>query len=414
MRETGRIILPVSIYVFLVLTIGILTACQPETSLPTPTSIGTRKSGYAPISKSTLISTNSPFPTLKPSPLPSVTLISTITATPIVVGPSRFPSDINPLTGLPLSDPDLLDRLPILVKVSNFPREGRPQAGLSFADIVFEHYIGEGTNRFTALFYGRDSSQVGPIRSARLVDAQLTRLYQGIFAYAAADPNAVFPALDKWLGKRAINAAPATCPALCDIGPHSIYSVFTDTSRLIKYSSEKLSIPMERPDLDGMAFSTIAPISTQPANQVGVIFNAWDIGIWQYNQATELYDRWIETVDSNNNVGMVPLTDRQTGQQLAFSNVMIVFVTYRELAPTLHEIMLWDNQKGSRAVLFRDGRAYEGTWKTTSNDHPIEFFSLQGQPLRFKPGATWMILAGNNSSLQSSSPGQWEMHFALP
>ncbi|MHB8808355.1 MAG: DUF3048 domain-containing protein, partial [Anaerolineaceae bacterium] len=75
---------------------------------------------------------------------------------------------VNPLTGLPVSDPNILNRMPVMVKVSNYPRSGRPHAGLSFADIVFDYYIGNGTNRFLAVYYGNDSSSIGPVRSGRL------------------------------------------------------------------------------------------------------------------------------------------------------------------------------------------------------------------------------------------------------
>ena len=101
-------------------------------------------------------------------------------------GPSNFPSNVDPLTGLPVADPTLLDRRPMLIKVSNLPRSVRPQWGLSLADIVFEYYTEEGTTRFAALFYGNDASMVGPIRSGRFIDAHLVRGYKAVFAFGSA------------------------------------------------------------------------------------------------------------------------------------------------------------------------------------------------------------------------------------
>jgi hypothetical protein len=54
-----------------------------------------------------------------------------------------------------VEDPSILDRRPVFVKVANYPVSGRPHAGLSFADMVFEYYIGTGGNRFIGLFYGQ-------------------------------------------------------------------------------------------------------------------------------------------------------------------------------------------------------------------------------------------------------------------
>ena len=61
---------------------------------------------------------------------------------------------LNPLTGLPVEDPENLLLPPALVSVTNFPVSARPQAGLSFSPIVFELFIGEGMTRYLALFYG--------------------------------------------------------------------------------------------------------------------------------------------------------------------------------------------------------------------------------------------------------------------
>ena len=90
---------------------------------------------------------------------------------------------INPLTGLPVTDPSRLQRKPVFVKVSNFPAIGRPHAGLSAADIVFDYYTGSGQNRFMAVFYGQDATQIGPVRSGRRVDAQIVPMYGGVLGY---------------------------------------------------------------------------------------------------------------------------------------------------------------------------------------------------------------------------------------
>jgi len=60
----------------------------------------------------------------------------------------------NPLTGLPVADPSLLQIPAVLLSISHFPVDARPQAGLSFAPYVFEIYITEGTTRFLTTFYG--------------------------------------------------------------------------------------------------------------------------------------------------------------------------------------------------------------------------------------------------------------------
>ncbi len=156
-----------------------------------------------------------------------------------------------------MDDPAVLDRRPVMVKVSNFPPNGRPQFGLSFADLVFEYYIGEGMNRFSAIFYGQKPEKVGPIRSARLADVQLASMYQTIFAFASADTR-VRNTLIAQLDGLAITVKESTCPALCDTGAHTVNSVFADISKFDDYAKTK-KINNYRQIVIGMVFDSIPP-----------------------------------------------------------------------------------------------------------------------------------------------------------
>ena len=118
-----------------------------------------------------------------PTPLPS----PTATTGPINYGPTNFPPNINPLTGLEVADPSLLDRRPLAVKITLMPRGSRPQWGLSMADLVFEFYQNGGISRFHTIFYGNDVERAGPIRSARFPDANFIRMYKSIFDFGSAD-----------------------------------------------------------------------------------------------------------------------------------------------------------------------------------------------------------------------------------
>ena len=300
------------------------------------------------------------------------------------------------------------------VKVANFPANGRPHAGLSAADIVFEYYIGEGTNRFLALYYGQDAPKIGPVRSARLVDGQLVNQYQGILAFVSGDVNAVLPTIYNELGNRAITYWPATCPALCDDGGHSVISVFANSAQLTDYAATKLNIAKTRYPLNGMYFSSQVPDTGLKADKVTVTYNPQDVGEWRYDSKTGTYLRWIENVDNNNNVTLIPLTDRNTGKQLAFANVVIMFAKYTQYAPTLHDIEMWKNTKGQRGVLFRDGIAIDGIWKSNGTSSPNQFFTSDGKPMPFKSGNSWMVIAGQSSDLKQPVLGQWAMQFHLP
>jgi hypothetical protein len=349
-----------------------------------------------------------PPPTSAPTTAPSPT-------TPIY-GPEEYPSGMNPLTGLMVADPRLLERCPMVIKVSNYPRSGRPHAGLSQADLVYDYYIGEGMNRFAAIYYGVDAIKVGPIRSARLVDAQLAAMYQGILAFKGAWYK-VNEYIYSNLKKRAISGSPSTCPGICDTGNETVISMFADTAELSQYTLDKGICSTDRPDLTGMVFSEELPLDGRPAPDLSVIFSYYNRAEWHYDPTTGTYLRWIESVSGEEGqevIEMVPLTDANSGLQLGFENVAILFAKHEMYAATYFDMQLADNESGARLVLLRDGKAFDGVWKSAGEERPLQFFTSEGEHLVFNPGKTWIIIVGSKSILTTPPNAMWVLDNTLP
>ena len=85
------------------------------------------------------------------------------TATPTPVPPTPTPTvdpNLNPLTGLAVTNTALLQRRPLEVVVNNMP-VARPQYGLSKADVIFEYVMdGWSVTRFTAIYLGQDAERL--------------------------------------------------------------------------------------------------------------------------------------------------------------------------------------------------------------------------------------------------------------
>lgn len=321
---------------------------------------------------------------------------------------------INPLTGLVVKDPSRLERRPVMVKVSNFPRLGRPHAGLSFADIVFDYFIGYGTNRFLAVFYGQDSPSIGPVRSGRRVDAQLVTMYGGVFGYGSADHDTDEVIVSK-LGKYAISNLEAPFPVYDGVDTHDVIGVFANSQAFSKFVDEQ-GLENDRPDLPNMVFSDAAPEDGQPGEKLTILFNFYNRAEWRYDPKSGKYLRWIEDMeeDLGTEYEMIPLVDRVTGEQLAFSNVIVIFAKYTELAPSAHEIDIWGNNSGQKAYFFRDGLLTQGIWQAKNDSDPMEFLTKDGDSYLLKPGNTWIVIMGLNSPIDETKPGEWETYFLLP
>ena len=339
---------------------------------------------------------------------PGVTPTPTITPAPATY--YYFEPGVDPLTGLPAPDPANLDRRPVLAKVSNWPREGRPHAGLSEADVVFEYYIGYQMNRFLAIYYGGNSGQIGPIRSGRLVDAQLANLYQGILAYGNADPQ-VDAVLIERLGDRALAYKNLPCPPMCGYLTHSATGVYLDSAALSAYA-EELGVDNTPQDLRGFRFDEDPPEGGDAGSILRVEYANFSIMEWRYDSAAADYRLWQETETADGLI-LAPATDRNTGQALAFDNLVVMFADYIEYAPSLHDIEIENAPRPQRAWFFRDGVKVEGTWRVPEPGRPIIFETEPGVSVPLKPGQTWIVIVGNNSQTEIPASGEWTLYFGL-
>ncbi len=413
------------------ITILLLTACQ--TASPSPTvdlaqTAAVETITALPTSTHQPTATNSITPTATKTRVPSATPTITQTATPAAYGPTGFPANINPLTGLAVSDPTILNRRPVMVKVSNFPASGRPHAGLSYADIVFDYGIDGGTNRFLAVYYGQDASKVGPIRSGRYVDADLVPMYQGILAYASAWAPELSKILSV-LGNRAFMEGTNTCPAICrdtELSPTPIVTnLFANTAAMTTYAAAH-GVTQQKYNLDGMAFNPTPPSGGQPGTFLSVNFGSTNQADWRYDAVTGKYLRWIEergadglaVKDSNGNLKMIPLIDRDNNQQLAFSNVIMIYAPYTKDFEAVYEIPVSTQFSYQKAIIFRNGQEYDAYWKSVGTDKPIQFFDANKQPFQLQPGNTYIVIGGTNSQFSQpaaqTDPARWTFYFNPP
>ena len=348
--------------------------------------------------------------------LPSFTPTATVT----IQGPTptlppatyfQFERGINPLTGLPVVEQENLDRRPVMVKISNWPREGRPHAGLTRADMVFEYFIGHQMNRFLAVYYGTDSDVIGPVRSGRLVDAQLVNFYQGILGYGDADPQ-VDEVLIEVLGNRAIGFIGTPCPAMCGEATHSATGVYANSSALLEFAVSQ-GVDNQPPDLRGMYFEEDFDSMDAAGSLLHVEYADFSVMQWRYEPLAGKYHLWMEA-ELEDRLDLAPMTDRNSGASVLFDNIIVMYAEYIEYAPSLHDVVLNGATGYQPALLFRDGGVVYGLWRTPEPDRPIIFETPENEPMPLKPGKTWVVIVGMNSQTSQLPGGEWEIYFDLP
>jgi hypothetical protein len=305
-----------------------------------------------------------------------------------VIGPDTYPEGISPLTGLPVDDPAYLERRPLNIKISNSPAYVRPQSGLNSADVVWEHLVEGGVTRFTAIFYSHAVNHLGPIRSARLVDIPLTRIYGSLFVHSGSS-NGTLDRLRQDAVIPSRNFGGGGCPPLCRFPREGLafeHTLYGDTEALYRRAAE-IGLNTTPDPISGMAFSTAIPAGGQAVTGVNITYRNTETQ-WTYESG-----RWLRAQDGE------PHFDALTNTQVNAANVVVLEADHIE-QPVVYD-GYWGaanyafevNLTGSGHIyLFRDGQLFEGQWRRENDTAPLYFFDLDGNVLPFKPGTTFFNL----------------------
>jgi hypothetical protein len=393
----------------------LLAACGQKNQSPTPPA--------APTLQLTATSTTQPSatPTSTATPTETPTIAPTATPAPVIYGPKDFPAGINPLTGQQVADPAILNRRPVAVKINIVPRTtNRPPWGISFADIVYDYYHNAGYNRFHAIFYGSDAELVGPIRSARLLDNELVRMYQSLLAYGFADENINSRLLNSEYANRLIlegqrgDCPPTAQNPLCRYEPSGSDFLLGNTQAMTDYARNK-GITTEGMNLTGMYFTGVPAQGDSPGQQVYVRYSGDEYTRWDFDPPSGKYLRFQDNVyDQGQGEEYAPLLDRLNNQQIAAENVVVLFVRHEYFRQPPGEIIDILLSGTGKAYAFRDGQVYEVTWNRANIYSVLSLTFADGSPYPLKPGKTWYQVVGQTSSFSQPTPDAWRFQFVIP
>jgi|GEM_PF-943249 len=325
--------------------------------------------------------------TIETNILPSEVVESTATSTPEVVN-----HVINPLTGLPADNPVLLTNAPALVSVSNFPISVRPQSGLSFAPHVYELAIGDGETRFLAVFYGNygppeaQPVRLGSIRSGRLPFEEIRTLYDGFIIMAGAAPE-VFSQLSA--------------------------TTFQDklSFSMIQDLAEERTAHKGPPDFGKMMFDPVVQPLGMPGEILEIQWNYLNRVRWTFDPAQGCYLREQDRADGSGKY--YPATDKLTGEQLCFENVIMLAAEHDYIEKYIIEMNLLYVIR-EPAVFFRDGQAYRVNWTSLSPPGPIRFMYEDGSPFAYKPGQVFYEIIDSINEVQQKEDDSWFVRFVNP
>ncbi len=294
-----------------------------------------------------------------------------------------LPSNTCPFTGLPLNGVNLAARRPLLIKIGNSPPE-RPQAGLAHADIVIEHLTEGAITRYAALFYCSDATEIGPVRSARLIDLELVPMFTSIFAHVGGSEPV----------RQLIAESEIAQADFDDYGRAPIFREISERKRPFnRYTStqELYALAAKRNLITGAQvptfnFNAAIPSGGRPAATVTIPYrkNLSD-AIFTYDASRNLYQR---------SIGATPHLDALSNQPLTAANVLVLYAPHETtniIEDSLGSRSIKITLTGSgNATLLRDGQAFDVTWTRNDPKALFQFTDASGNAIAFKAGNMWI------------------------
>ena len=300
------------------------------------------------------------------------TTTTTSTSTTVPAGPPF------PLTGLPSRGSPNAGRPALSVKIDNAP-SARPQIGLQQADIVTEELVEGGLTRFLATYQSQDAASIGPVRSARPVDADLlNELGGGIFAYSGAAAGEIAPARAR-SGAVLIDAVAWPQAFQRNTSRPAPSNLFTSTAALYQVGTK----PGMGPPPQLFTYSAAAPAGA-PVTGITLRFSGASVVAWHALESGA-YQRAENGVPDIGADGAAITADNVVVLSVAIGHTGIFDTAGNE------DPLVIVTGSGPAWVL-RDGVLQMGQWSRPDYHAKMALTAADGAPLTLKPGRTWVEL----------------------
>ncbi len=249
-------------------------------------------------------------------------------------------------------------------------------------------------------------AQVGPIRSGRLIYADIAGFFQSaclIYAFASHEVLEQIPQ--------------CSFVAHEDGGGGSMMAL----DRMEAIAKDNMGHTRGGFNYASNLFSEAAPEGGAPAKQINVYVALLNQSGWTYDPLYRSWLRFVDDADKKTAGQLHADTDRLTGRQLHFENFIVMYAEHDVVSPTNLDIHLEQGEQGY-AFLFRDGMKYNIRWSGKSGEYeqrtgqrrPIQFLNADGSPAALKPGQTWIFVATPYSALTDEGDGVWRLRYYPP
>lgn len=305
----------------------------------------------------------------------------------------EVPANQNLLTGVGDLSEGAIGKRPVAVMVNNV-QKAMPQYGVSQADLIFEIPVEGDATRFMAL-YGDYTKvpQICPIRSCRYYFPALSQGFDAFYVNWGIDDTIAdyLQALDLDQIEGITNTGGLFGRDQEKLGQG--YAVehtgFFDGTRLVSYIESKGLRTDLKEEKKGAAFlfngmdEQLKPEGSD-CTQVDVQFGAQS-STFTYDAEKKVYLKQINGT---------PQTDAKTGEQLAFTNVLVLETEISVRDEVGHKQIDWDGGANAKGYYISNGGVQEIRWSKDENNEEsyLRFYDLNGNEIKINRGKSYIAL----------------------
>ena len=254
-------------------------------------------------------------------------------------------------------------------------------------------------------WYIPSGAYVGPIRSGRLTYNHIKYMFtDSCLVYASAG--------------RGIREALDGCEIIYGVDKFDPNSALLTVEHMRELAEES-RVSHHPINYSGNLFSHTPPSGGRLATGIHIFYHDYSQSFWEYDPLSGSYLRFTDKADGT--ATFIQATDRLTGRQLAFENVIVILAEHGRVRHLQYDVDLGIGKK-ERAYLFRDGQLFRIYWSTVNREwekesgflRPIHFVDADDKPIPLKHGRTWIHLVTPESYLEDFGDDQWLVYFVQP
>lgn len=298
----------------------------------------------------------------------------------------------NPLTGLQV-DTSLEGQRPVAIMINNIEK-ATPQIGVSQADIIYECTVEGGITRLMMLVKDYQKLDVvGSVRSSRNYFIDLAQGHDALYVHAGGSDDAYEAIASRDIDN--MDGVNQSIPDMFYRDPerrkkmgmeHSLMTTGEGIGKGIAYRN--LRTQLESGYEHTLRFASVAAAPAgDSALHATVPYSTYITATFDYDEASQTYLK--------GQYG-APHIDGATGEQLAFTNVLILRAPHTGALDAKGHIDV-DLTAGGEGYFLSMGTVVPITWEKPTHASPLQLSLSSGQPLTLNPGKSYISIVPTTS-----------------